>query len=556
MRIRTSCMLLLAGGVLGLTGCPTPDPTCGCGPGMTPCPGVICIADDAGADTGLPTDTGPLGDVPRVDAPLATGCGTVGAVGGHCRGGSGGTCASGFDCQNEIRSMMTGMTFTIRTGFGIEQGRNPDADGFYEEVPEAEAVPANDIPIPMATGSLCTQECDAGAMTDTCGTCATCAIDIGTAGVLATYLLYPEAMRPFGTDTGWCRADCTYNPDEAGSTCPGATAGMMDAHTCSPGSRVCVEGCISDNECRFSFEQTREGLFVTSLSGTATCSPTTHRCEWTRADANSVGDVCERSSDCAEDVGVCLNGGTCGEYDCAFAADTMSNMACDGGAGVCLGNGGNMASICVQGCNQPSDCNPGNTCIPFGMGMTAAGFTGYCLGICDTRADDPDGVTGPMTAADDVLWVCQSGELCDNPPPTATNLDPTGDCRVPCSDDAECATRHEGNFCDIIPGSTPAVGFCRWQDQVCSYQDLSDDCWGDQVCDLLAFEANLGLCIDGCTTDYVDGTMGAGECPMARPTCVTAGGRNVCRRPCTTGGPMCPTGEICQGGFCEQLTTM
>ena len=75
-----------------------------------------------------------------------------------------------------------------------------------------------------------------------------------------------------------------------------------------------------------------------------------------------------------------------------------------------------------------------------------------------------------MTAVDDVLYQCQTGEQCDNADPTATNLDPTGDCRVPCAMASDCTDRtpDEGNYCDIVAGTSPAFGFCRWLDQVCS----------------------------------------------------------------------------------------
>ena len=546
--------LLVSIAVLGCACDPAPGPDC---PDGAPSrPGVICVTTpDGGGDVGDLPDTGPRPEVGP------TPCGSVGSVGGHCRGGASGTCGTGFMCMNEIRDRTTMAMLTARSAFGIEQGASLDPDtGFYEEVPTAAAVPADDVPLPIATGTLCTALCDASATTDTtCGMCATCSTDVGTTGLLLTWLFYAEADRPFDDATGWCRADCTFDPNAAGAGCPGATSPTaMDAHTCSPASNVCVEGCISDNECRFSFEETREGLFVSVIDDTSTavCNPTTHRCDWTTTATETTGDPCETASDCTSDVGLCLNGGTCGEYGCGTAPDTMmGTFVCDGGRGVCLGNGGNNASICVAGCTTAADCNEGNACVPLGGGMTAGTFTGYCLGICDTDPTDPDG-TGPMTVADDGLIVCGAGYQCDNGTVTADNLDPAGDCRVPCTTSADCTARtpDEGNYCDIVEDSSPAYGFCRWLDQVCNYQDLSADCYGGQVCDLLAFPENLGLCVAPCTD-----ASGTNPC-TGGDVCVTASGRNVCRQPCTTGGPACPTGEICQGTapnqFCEQLTMM
>lgn len=500
-------------------------------------PPEVVETDTATSDAGPDT---PVPDVPRPDAPIT--CGSLGTLGGHCRVDA---CGDG-DCQPEI--LRAGVPLSLRTAFGFEQAGALDvATGFYLAVPPAMADPARDVPLPIASGSLCTTRCDARTPAAGCGSCATCVDEVGTRGVLGTALL--DMTPAFGDDTGWCRADCTFDAATAGAACPAPGTDGRGGHTCSPASNVCVEGCISDNECRFSIATTREGLAVAVVDDSiaATCDPVTRRCEWTRADATSVGDPCERSSDCAEDVGVCLNGGTCAEYECARAADTTADMRCDGGAGVCLNNGGNGASICVAGCTEPDDCNPGNTCIPFDGGTTAGPFTGYCVGICDARLDDPDGA-GPLTTADDELWACPTGSSCDDPGPSPDDLDPVGRCRPTCTVDADCttATPDDGDHCEIVAGSSPAYGFCRWTSQVCDHLDLSNDCYAGQVCDLLAWPENLGLCVDACS---VDGDCDTGE------TCITAGGRNVCRTACVTGGTPCGAGMACQMGLCEQLTT-
>lgn len=551
MRIHPSYLALF--GALALVGCPG-DPTCPAGTRLVAGTCVIVIDVDGGvSDTG-PTDDVPRDTPPRADVPPGV-CGSIGIIGGHCR--TGGTC-NASTCQNEL--LVMGAPITLRNGFGIGQGMGPaDANGFYTEIADAASVPADDVPAPIATGSLCTQRCDVSAEEDPCGLCSTCDQSIGTTGLLATYFL--EADPPFGDNTGWCRADCTFDPATAGATCPTATGSMMDAHTCAPGSNTCVEGCINDNECRFELVETREGTFVSTIdrsAGAPTCSPVTHRCEWTHASTESVGDTCERNSDCTEDVGLCLRGGTCGEYQCATdpttVADPDGGGVCDNGAGICIGNGGNAGSICIQGCVTTADCNPLSVCIPLegvpGDGLIGT-YSGYCLGICDTRLDDADG-TGPLTATDDRIFMCRSGEQCDYPDQTADDLDPTGSCRIPCTTTADC-TGDEGNFCEIVPGSgSPGYGFCRWTDQVCNYLDLSDDCFNGQVCDLLALPENIGLCVDACT----DAT-GSNPCPTAGDVCVpgtAAAPRNVCRTPCTAGGPACGTGETCLMGFCEQLT--
>lgn len=508
---------------------------------------------DAGRDAPFffgPSDTGP----PRIDAPDASGvCTALGTMGAHCRSA---TC-SGSMCQLEITR--EGAPLTLRSAFRIEQGTDAaDAEGFHAAVDDA--VAADDVPLPIASGSLCTERCDTFAPVDGCGPCASCDTAIGTTQPLLTTARL-EVDPPFGEHTGWCRADCTFDPSTAGATCPTATGpGGEGAHTCAPGSNTCVEGCVSDNECRYSLEETREGLFVSVLdrsSDAAQCDPITHRCRWFHEGDHSVGDPCESRRDCTADVGVCLRGGTCAEYQCATdpatVVDPDGGSICDDGAGVCLGNGGNGGSICVAGCNTSDDCNPFHVCIPLegvlGDGRIGA-FTGYCFAGCDTRLDDPDGA-GPLTTADDEVLVCRSGEACDDPRPSATDLDPMGTCRTPCSLSDDC-NGADGSFCELVPGTSPAYGFCRWTDRVCDYADLSSDCFGGQVCDLLAWPDDLGLCIEPCTDE-----TGASPCPDPGDVCVpgtASAPRRVCRTPCIPGGAPCDAGETCLMGYCEQLT--
>jgi hypothetical protein len=220
-----------------------------------------------------------------------------------------------------------------------------------------------------------------------------------------------------------------------------------------------------------------------------------------------------------------------------MGSDTeMGTFNCDleGGRrnGICLGNGDNFGAICVQGCNTANDCNPGNACLP--LGMTAGLYSGYCLGICDITMSDPM----------DEIWNCRSGEACDMNPVTATNPDPTGTCRVPCTMDSQC-DMGLGEVCE--PESAPgAIRFCRVPDQVCGTDALDADCYLGQACDLLAYEGNLGLCVDRCTVDSECSAITAGD--------VCDEPRGLCRTPCTTAAPCTTMGETCLAGFCEQLT--
>lgn len=527
MRNRASYLLLL--GALPLMGCPGPD-----------CPdGVICV-DANGTDAGTPD--APMSDAPRdtPDVPMAIAtCGDNGQVGGHCRAPDN-ACTAGYPCQDELVGM-TGM-LTVRTTFGIEQGEPDGTTGYFREV--ATPVPANDIPINIATGGFCTAECDgslgpptmAGAPDLDCTACSSCSATVGVLGLFGTTSIL-GTDGPFGTNTGWCRADCVFDPATNGG-CP-------TGYTCSAGENVCIEACTSDTQCQYELELTRVGLAVTTLdTSRGTCNTTTGRCDWTRPAEGHVGDACESASDCTEDVGFCIRGGTCAELQCNRATDTEAgtfNCDLEGGTrnGICLGFGGNNGAICIQGCNSASDCNPGNACLP--LGASAGPYMGYCLGICDIELNDPDG-TGPLTMADDELWQCQATQRCDVAPSTLAEPDPDGVCRDFCTTTADCDAGLEEE-CEMVEGTS--YGFCRVPDQICSVAGGDEDCYFDQVCDLVAFEGNLGLCVDRCTTD--DDCDAGDECQVSR---------GVCRTPCDAATPCEPsTAFNCVANLCEQRTT-
>ncbi len=522
MRNRASYLLLL--GALPLMAC---DP-----------PNVIMVDVTPGTDTGTPPPDAGMRDTPDAFVTPAT-CGDNGQVGGHCRAPDN-ACTAGYPCQDEI---VPGES--VRSIFGIEQGEpDPANPGYFREVTTPN--PANDIPLAIATGGLCTAQCDgrigpptmAGAPDLDCTDCSSCSATIGQLGLFGTTSIF-GTMGMYGDNTGMCRADCIFNPATNGG-CP-------SGYTCSAGENVCIEACSTDAECQFDLELTRQGLAVTTLDpANGTCNATTGRCDWTPTGEPHVGDVCESSRDCAADVGLCLRGGTCAELQCnVMGSDTEAgtfNCDLEGGTrnGICLGFGGNNGAICIQGCNAAADCNPGNTCIP--LGTTAGRFMGYCLGICDIELNDPDG-SGPLTTDDDEIFLCQAAERCDVAPSTPEEPDPSGTCRATCTDDGDCDAGLDER-CEMVEGTTPAYGFCRVPDQVCSPDGGDSDCYFDQVCDLLGVEGRLGLCVDACADD---GDCDAGdECQVDR---------GVCRTPCDSGNPCSDIAFTCVAGLCEQAST-
>lgn len=517
--MRTHASYLGLVGAILLVGCPS-DP-----------PPIIIDAGDAGEDAG-PRDGGGR-DTP--DVPGAASCGTAGRLGGPCRE-PGNTCAAGSMCVQQV-APMTGAP-TIRSIFGIGQGvPDPMHPGYYLEA--APPDPANDIPLNVFTNNTCSSVCDVArefmetsttGELDTCSDCGSCTTSASQLGLAPSWVYLPVAQRTFGTNTGFCRADCDFDPATNGG-CP-------SGYTCSPGTLTCIEACTSDNECRLGLETTRAGDLVTVIDDSGgTCNPTTGRCSFPGTGSTTTGDPCEGSNECSTDVGLCLRGGMCGEFNCAFASDTNMDGTCDGGRGVCLPQSPNDASICIAGCRSAEDCEPGNACLPLrdSMGMPVSVgpmmFSGICLGLCDTV----------MSGADDEIINCRTGEQCDMPEPTADDMDPDGACRVPCTTDTECDTMREER-CEMLP-SPATYGFCRVPDQLCRATALDDDCYLDQACDLLAFEGDLGLCVDRCTATA--GCTAPEECDVTR---------GVCRTPCTgTGSGVCAMGEVCRAGYCEQM---
>ena len=505
-------------------------------------------------DDGGTTDAQPMADAGRDSGPPAT-CGSLGRVGGECRGTE---CSTGLECLPEL-AIMSGEPLTFRNAFGIGQGR-VGADGEVDVVDPPEATLDVQLEWP---GTLCSEQCDTTAdintMTgeDMCGSCAHCYDGLGEGsgaqqafGInIQTYLrstANPSPPLEFLENTGICRLDCEFNPETNGG-CP-------TGYTCAAWYNVCVEACASDAQCNSFAALARDGTTVVVVDPTIgqTCNMTTGRCEWDApATGGNVGDTCEGTSDCAADTGACLRGGTCAATQC-----DGSMIECGGGEGICLGAGGNLGTICVQGCVTSMDCNPGNACLPITLtaeGMAMTDFRGYCLGLCDNG----------MSGGDDTVIACRTDEQCDMGEEVAGE-DADGVCRPTCMPDAGggpgtgCET---GEFCEAVMGQT--YGFCRALDGLCldvsnageDNQDGDEGCTGGQICDL-----TLGIIDRGNSAQVFDygrcrtecDAAGAPACPMGT-TCDTAG-THLCRQACGTGMPDCAAGFGCSAaGFCEQL---
>jgi hypothetical protein len=428
-------------------------------------------------------------------------CAATGLVGSNCRGG---LCSAGLTCNPEISGMTVQDLYSLRQGT-LDDPAHPGYQGL-----ETPADPLNAAPFNGLTGSLCVQQCDIAAVTDGCGTCATCSTALtqmplvnSFGGVLA---LFAAGDRVYGDDTGLCRLDCAYDPTSAGVEC-------ASGQTCEAFTGTCVERCTTDVECNTVYGATYSGELVTIVAadGARTCTPSTGRCEAIGTAAAAVGDPCAAISDCAPGTGVCLNGGMCGELGC-------TDPTC-GGAGICVGVNDHSA-LCIAGCNTATDCEPGNACQP--LGAPVGGLSGYCLATCfdDTECRATETCTDdPATAA---AGVCVPRCATPDGVGTAAGCAPDEYCRRDRTGAAHGFCRALGGFCDVDSGGS-----------------ASADCGAAQICDeLLASGGGAGFggadifgdghCVNRCTT--------AASCAgLPGSTCVTSGALSgLCRTPCTT----------------------
>lgn len=523
----------------GCTGCEDEPPGCV----------GICL-DAAGEDGGMPPgDAG--SDADREEIP--TGCGVAGRMGGLCRRSA---CLDGLTCITEFMSGTAQLN--IRNTFAINQATPEDPADPTTFVTVTTPVPADDIPITYANGSLCTRQCDTGAATDSCGTCAKCSGQIGGDILgIGPFVFIDPAMRTYGTNTGICRPHCTFDPEGRGMGCP-------EGYTCDGFTNLCLEACRNDAQCNGTLVITEDGEYGTWVvpDGGRTCNMTTGRCDWTGPTPEArVGDVCEGPTDCGTDLGFCLRGGTCAEVQCNrmdLAPDTTMDGVCDGGNGICLGTGGNMGALCIDGCNTADDCNPGNACIPLldasGAPQTIGSFSGYCLGICDTVD------SGTLTGEPDTLFGCRADEQCDMPDPdvddgdpaTEEDYDPDGTCRASCNPAATPSDCEADEICEAVSGTT--YGFCRTLSTFC-FQPGAEDCYDGQICNNVVGASTFGRCVAPCAT-AADCTVGTAT------TCVDDTGpedlRGLCVETCTS-PTTCGAGRTCRipagmtMGYCVEM---
>ncbi|MFO0682600.1 MAG: hypothetical protein U0234_11140 [Sandaracinus sp.] len=546
MRNRLSFVLLLA----AAGGCNPPPPVAtdaGCGYAGGP----VCLRD-GGGDTGTTPDTGADTDTGPEVCSSATG-----NPGSHCRMGQ---CLNGATCLQDISTMGT-----FQMSFGLTQGEIVDGWGVVQTpVDPTEAAPFN-----AAVGTLCATQCDLDATADSCGNCNSCSRTLTQMPAVATF---GGVRTVLGTsaryaNTGFCRTDCTWSATAASPECADST------FACDSFGAVCVEACTTDVECNTNVAITYDGEIVTFVNDQSpdVCNHTTGRCEpATSDDTAMVGDTCTSNADCPS-TGVCLSGGHCATFGCTTAT-------CTGAVCVGVSDTSHPQTLCIKGCNTVADCGPGNTCSP--LSGTVNGFTGICLGVCQT--DDECAATETCS---DTTTTNAMGQTVTNPGQCVPRCGGTGAAiavgavgtipvgmDVPagsgnCNADEWCQPDHMG----ATYGQCSArQGFCGESDTM-NLPAASTECATGDVCDeTLATPhampgmsggmvdgefAGDGHCTPACASDADCSSFPAGS------TCVTDAAsplHGLCRVPCAGAGDTCPADQVCNPtlGRCVEVQTM
>ena len=217
----------------------------------------------------------------------------------------------------------------------------------------------------------------------TCGGCETC-LSFGSDDA--------------GNEYSMCMLTCT--PSLTTNPCPEAD------QECSLGSKVCLGGCDSDDQCALYRDDTNGNGTIDpydpvsnpsgdnwryDTTGSWTCNTTTRRCEHTPPAGANAGDACTRDSQC-ELYGRCVtapetDGEWPGGYCIKFGCDVPGNSCASGG--VCDDNLFG-APTCLAPCrvaaptttgdifSNARDCRTGYACYWDGISGAVAG-NGRCI---------------------------------------------------------------------------------------------------------------------------------------------------------------------------------
>ncbi|MFW5920823.1 MAG: hypothetical protein ACOCUS_03195 [Polyangiales bacterium] len=350
---------------------------------------------------------------------------------------------------------------------------HPDGDEVVDNVlfPDGYCMPR--VPASGATETCDTEDPEA------CGDCASC-LDLGGDPPLTMCL---DDCVPNATDNSDCR----------------------DGYSCLLGAGVCFGGCMNDDVCNISRQDTDgdgdisqtddengDGLpddeLVYDTEMDATCNLDTYRCEHPGTEGAEAGDECEFDRECEED-GRCLSeASTEGDFPggyCAKDGCDIDGIDC-AGDGVCQSRRVGSA-MCLEGCEVASgDWTEGDH-------ASYTDVTGGCREgyACNWNGDDSAGT--PNNGA------CLPGNFNDVTEPNVGEA---------CTEDSECYSPFGTGLC--LTGDVWGDGYCSTID--CGAPGVPTDVCGTDAQCLPVGEDDLTWCLKNCeSADDCGGGLGCAD---------------------------------------------
>ncbi len=330
---------------------------------------------------------------------------------------------------------------------------------------------------------------------------------------------------PSGLNVVLCMATCAPSQTAAAAAC-------RSGYECSVTDEVCSQGCQSDAECRIIRPDTNgdgeinnsgaaADHLVYDSTSTATCNPTTFRCDSPGTPGVVAGADCTRDSQC-EANGRCINelqfdwpGGYCTKFGC-----DVPGRECAGTDSVCMDIG---IMACLHSCKVGAEATTEN---PLPVGETSHGNTcdaGYAC-IWDLVTDASAASNGGCIPGNyNAVTENNIGAHCQD---IVGGLTADEQCWSPFGIGRCIFDSPTGGYCSLINCGAPGMP--------------ADVCGADATCVSVSSTDATTACLDNCTM--------ASDC-QAGFACIDLDGSGAsttkaCLANCTVSGE-CRTGESC-----------
>ena len=282
-------------------------------------------------------------------------------------------------------------------------------------------------------------------------------------------------------------AEACDGAELSGQTC-GSLGFSLGSLTCGPDCTFDTTGCVPLEDCNSGEDEDQDGLFDCGDPECVGAGPCATANETTCDDVlDQDGDGlldCEDPSDC-QALAICASGSTPTGGPCDAPSDCQASDSdpfcikqekfegwlegycsefCVLGGAACAGDAGCFDTglvsgngLCLDGCQENTDCRPGYTCNAFG----ARSFCWPGVEVCDNTIDDEN--DGMLDCADPdcqeaaICAVCGDGILSQGEPCDDGNQDSGDGCSASCG--LEGTPEAEPNDACAAPGGpfTPEI---------------------------------------------------------------------------------------------------